>query len=70
MDEFTAETFTNQEEPVPIIAVPDDDEDPPNSEEHKSKLRSAGSKLKGKFHDVVAGKKVTKGSLQDRVFTK
>lgn len=70
MDEFTADAFTNREEPVQIIAVPDDDEEPSRPEERKGKLRSAGSKLKGKVHDVVTGKSVSKNSLQDRLFTK
>lgn len=70
MDEFTAEAFTNCEEPVQTIEVSDDEEKPSHSEEHKSRLKKAGSKLKGKFHNVVGSKNGSGNSLQDRLFTK
>lgn len=70
MDEFTAEAFTNREEPVQTIDVPDNDEKPSHSEEQKGKLRKAGSKLRGKLNDVVAGKNGSRNSIQDRLFTK
>jgi hypothetical protein len=69
MDEFTAETVTNRDERVPVV-VADDDGKPPNSDEKKGRLKNAGSKLKGKLKKVVAGKSVSKHSLQDRLFTK
>lgn len=70
MDEFTAAAFTNHEEPAQRIDPPDDDEKPSHSEEHKSRLRKAGSKLKGKFNDVVGSKNGSGNSIQDRLFTK
>lgn len=70
MDEFTADAFTNAEEPVQSIDVPDDDEKSSHPEEHKSRLRRAGSKLKGKFSNVVASKHGSGNSIQDRLFTK
>ena len=78
MDEFTADTFINHDESAPVVAMPDNDDDNggggggelAKSEEHKSKLSHAGSKIKNKFHDAVAGKNLSKNSLQDRIFTK
>jgi hypothetical protein len=68
MDEFTAETFANRDESVPPPAMPDDDG--ANSEGKRDKLKHAGSKLKGKFHDALGGKTLSGHSLQDRLFTK
>ena len=70
MDEFTAEAFTYCNEPVQSIEVADDDGEQPHPEEHKSKLRKAGSKLKGKFNDMVTSKNGSSNSIQDRLFTK
>lgn len=81
MDEFTAETFSELEKSAPVVAVSDANNDAEDdegagggkskSEEPVSKLRSAGSKIKTKFHDVIAGKNVaTKNSLHDRIFIK
>ncbi len=69
MDEFTAETGTNRDDRVPVM-VADDDGKTPNSDEKKGRLKNAGSKLKGKLKDAIAGRSVPKHSLQDRLFTK
>ena len=81
MDEYTAEAFSNREEPIPVLRVPDDPTSADNSttaasadtkgkrERLKGTFAGATSRLKDKVQESV-GNKEYGYSLQDRLFTK
>lgn len=82
MDEYTAETFANRDEPVPLITVSQSDVDASSSEAsvpaQSTGFRSAlSSRLKSKGQDFVAAQvekhgssSGTTSSLQDKLFSK
>ncbi|KAK5053108.1 hypothetical protein LTR84_002082 [Exophiala bonariae] len=83
MDEYTAEVFANRDEPVPLIAVSQSDIDTSSSEPEPTSRRSrlkrslSPSRLKTKGQEFAAAQldksqlsPGTKGSLQDRLFSK
>lgn len=83
MDEYTIEVFANRDEPVPLIAVSQSDLDASSSEAESISRRSrikrslSSSRLKTKGQELAAAQldknqpsPGTKGSLQDRLFSK
>lgn len=77
MDEITAGTFVNREEPVPVIAIEALSGNDAQSSDTKGKrervketLGGTSSKLKDKLHEAGSGSKDYGYSLQDRLFTK
>lgn len=72
MDEFTADTFVNRDEPIPAISVLGNDGTPSDSESKRERLRKnlSSSKLKEKLQHVGAGKTDSGSSIQDRLFAK
>jgi hypothetical protein len=65
MDEFTAETFANREEPVRLLsgAVDEERERPTSSRDRFSTY------FKGKLQGIMKESTEGGGSLQDRLFT-
>ena len=81
MDEYTADTFANREEPIPFVAVPQNEADSssPNSERRRDKMKRylSATNMKNKTQDMIASQldesRIKPGnsiSLQDRVFSK
>lgn len=76
MDEYTADAFSNRDEPVPVIAVSGNhdlpgassDNEHPGSKRERLRRSLSGSRLKEKMHDT--GKQDAGASLQDRLFSK
>lgn len=76
MDDHTATTFSNRDDPIPVIKLPRlEDETPSPAESAQSKpgskreaFRKEAERLKGKLHDVGAQYKASQGSVQERMF--
>lgn len=80
MDEFTADSFVNRDEPLPLISVQSNDVEADEERlRRRDKLRRSlsPSRLKAKSHDFLASHleeqeaaPASKPSLQDRLFSK
>lgn len=71
MDEFTADTIVNREEPIPVIAVSGNDGASSDPEGKRKKLENiASSKIRDKLHCASRNQNDFRSSLQDRLFTK
>ena len=85
MDESTADTFANRDEPLPLLTVTDDDVDPESSDTDSSRVsrasrmkrRLSASHIRDKaqqLHAVTSEKAAHsptgKASIQDRLFNK
>ncbi|KIV83971.1 hypothetical protein PV11_05951 [Exophiala sideris] len=81
MDEFTADTFANREEPIPFVAVPQNEAETssPDSESRRTRMKRylSATHIRNKAQDIVASQldenRARSGStmsLQDRVFSK
>ena len=76
MDDYTAEAFSNRDEPIPVIGVPGNDALSSDTEGKRDKLKKSlsPSHLKDKIRD--AGNSSSSNgsdpghSLQDRLFAK
>jgi hypothetical protein len=81
MDEYTVNTFANREEPIPLVAGPQNEAETPSPdpESRRSRMKKylSSTHLKSKAQDIVASQldkhELSAGnrmSLQDRVFSK
>lgn len=83
MDEYTVDVFANRDEPVPLIAVSPSDVDASSSEAESigrrsrlkrslspTRLKTKGQELAAAQLDKTQPSPGTKGSIQDRLFSK
>ena len=74
MDDSTADVFVNRNEPIPVIAVSDNETPSSDAKSKRGRLKEsfagANAKLKDKLQDAGSGSKDYGYSLQDRFFAK
>lgn len=75
MDGYASKHIVNRDEPIPVIKIPQfDNEDSSSADTEQQKLgkrerfRQEADRLKEKLHDVSSQYKTSQGSVQERLF--